>query len=61
MNKKNLYTIYKCRPCMCKSISKILLLDTKIGVRKCIKIDDDMGHKNGCTFPDIGNVRRQMR
>lgn len=38
---------------MCKSISKIhvLLLDTKIGVRKCIKIDDDTGHKRWLYLP----------
>lgn len=39
---------------MCKSISKIhvLLLDTKIGVRKCIKIDDDdTGHKRWPYLP----------
>lgn len=51
MNEKKLYTIYKCRHCMCISISKILLLDTKIGVRKCIKIDDDMGHKRWPYLP----------
>lgn len=36
---------------MCITISKILLLDTKIGVRKCIKIDDDMGHKRWPYLP----------
>lgn len=38
---------------MCKSISKIhiLLLNNKIGVRKCIKIDDDTGHKRWPYLP----------